>query len=121
MNFFAFAWIAVGLFSTSAGASPLDRLALGGSSSCTWNTSGKVVCWGNNEQGQIDVPMGLKNLRQLGISFQHGCALDDDGVWCWGGGGYGQNDVPDSLKNPRQIAVGFYHTCALDDDGVKCW
>ena len=41
-------------------------------SACAKDDTG-VVCWGNNDNGQLDVP-SLTNLTQLSVGFYHSCA-----------------------------------------------
>ena len=54
------------------------------------------------------------------LSFNAGCALDDNGIGCWGTNWITGSRIP-SLSNPSQLAVGGTHACALDDTGVVCW
>lgn len=76
-------------------------------------------CWGNNGQGQLDVP-ALSNPIAVSAGYDHTCALDDNGLTCWGLGMDGVG-LP-SLVNPRRLSAGIFHTCAIDDDfGVSCW
>ncbi len=62
-----------------------------------------VLCWGNNEYGQLGdgttdkrpkqaAPVvGLAGVAQISVGMTHACALLDDGdVKCWGKNGHGQ-------------------------------
>ena len=81
----------------------------GGSHSCALNSSGNVLCWGRNIEGQLgddsiinrsypafvvgsdgnNTP--LIGVVQLSLGGSHTCALTSAGkVLCWGYGGYGQ-------------------------------
>ena len=95
-------------------------VSAGGLHTCALDDNG-VVCWGNDENGQTDVPDTLSNPTQVETGRYHTCALDDNGAVCWGYNGDGQMDVPDTLSNPTQVSAGIKHTCALDDNGVTCW
>ncbi|MCB1614690.1 MAG: FG-GAP repeat protein, partial [Pseudomonadales bacterium] len=78
-----------------------------------------VACWGNNNNGQIDVPV-LVNPVDVSAGAEHTCAIDDNGVVCWGLNDNGQLNVP-ALTNPLQVVAGGTFSCALDDNGVTCW
>jgi hypothetical protein len=95
-------------------------LSAGGYHTCAIDSVLGLRCWGDDLDGQIDVPTTLKNPRQVSAGLSHTCALDDNGVTCWGRSEEGQIAVP-SLKNPSVVQAGGYHTCAVDDDGLKCW
>lgn len=133
--------------------------------SCALLDDGSVKCWGINWSGQlgqghtdvigdgrdeqgdnlpaIDLGAG-RTATAVAASFEHSCALLDDGsVKCWGanwGGQLGQGhtdtlgDEPDEMgdnlaaidlgsgRTAMAISVGGYHNCALlDDASVKCW
>jgi Ca2+-binding RTX toxin-like protein len=87
---------------------------------CLLHDSG-VECWGNNDNGQTEVPT-LSNPTGLSLGFLTSCAIDDSGVVCWGSNAAGDyyNTIP-SLNNPSTLSVGLYHSCAIDDTGVVCW
>jgi len=125
------------------------QLLTGRDFSCALRANGSVVCWGNNEDGQLGDGRGAKvsarSLRPVAVSRVraasqisggdwHACALDRAGaVWCWGNGENGQigSDASRAFSVPkkieqlgpvRQIASGAKHVCALQRDGrVKCW
>ena len=40
-------------------------------------SDGTVVCWGNNDSGQIDVPEGLENVVTISAGSYHTLALVD--------------------------------------------
>ncbi|NHN37147.1 hypothetical protein G8764_07570 [Pseudomaricurvus alcaniphilus] len=103
------------------GRNPLQAdylLASGRSHACAIDDRG-VHCWGENGDGQTDVPV-LTNPVLVAPGSRHTCALENTGVHCWGYNRYGQTDVP-ALTNPVALSTGDYHTCALDDYGVSCW
>tara|TARA_B100000780_G_C21061629_1_gene426711 strand:- start:266 stop:1075 length:810 start_codon:yes stop_codon:yes gene_type:complete len=52
----------------------------------------EVVCSGNNNFGQTDVP-NLVNPTEIATGAHHTCALNDTGVICWGKNLYGQTTV----------------------------
>src|SRR5690348_15429014 len=69
----------------------------------------KVVCWGNNDQGQLDVPDELNNVTQaidLASGAFHTCAVrkDNNHVICWGG--KRGTEVPSDLKEVSAISAG---------------
>jgi alpha-tubulin suppressor-like RCC1 family protein len=114
---------------------------------CALKTNGGVVCWGNNQWGQLGdgtttnrwVPTPVSTLGSgvMGVAAggTHTCALKTTGgVVCWGDNFAGQ--VGDGTTADRwtptpvyglasgvgAIAAGSYHTCALPTTGgVVCW
>ena len=76
-------------------------ISAGGYHSLALHRDGLVVAWGNNANGQAEVPPGLSNVvaisagGDLGSLIEHNLALRSDGtVIGWGGDLYGQADVP---------------------------
>lgn len=113
---------------------------------CAVVASGGVVCWGDNQEGQLGngttdlatTPVAVKGLASGVTAIAAGatstCALTTAGrVKCWGAGvaetsgvaGFESSLVPvevPGLTGVKAIAVGWYHACALSADGtVKCW
>jgi len=84
---------------------------------------GMVVAWGNNLDGQTDVPAGLSGVISVAAGWWHTVALKSDGtVVAWGGNTGGQTTVPANLSGVTAIAAGSRHTVALKSDGtVVAW
>jgi len=94
-------------------------LATGPASGCGIRPDGATICWGKNEDGQADPPIGA--WVDLGVGEKHACALDGDGeITCWGSADDGRLDAP---AGPWvELDVGFGHACALDAQGsISCW
>ena len=85
-------------------------------------SDGTVRCWGNNGDGQCNVPIGLSDVIAISASG-HSVALKSDGtVVCWGLNWAGQCDPPPGLQDVVEISAGFAHTVARRSDGtVVCW
>ena len=82
-----------------------------------------MVAWGDNDNGQTNVPIGLSNVVAVAGGWVHSLALKADGrVVVWGSPYYGIPDVPASATNVVAIAAGWYHCQALKSDGtVLAW
>ena len=92
-----------------------------------------VVAWGNNTDGQTNVPVNATNVMAIAGGIFHSLALQTNGtVVAWGAGqindpsdgnyDYGQAIVPAGLSNVVAIAGGFFHSLALTADGtVVAW
>ena len=131
------------LFSSLPGA-----LAAGGIHTCAVTKEQRLMCWGDNSQGQLGVgtftdhlgPVLVKGIRRFPVwSVAAGdlftCAIVGDAqrVVCWGQNSDGQlgdgtttnQNVPvfvQGLRNVAQIGAGARHACArLDNGRVKCW
>ncbi|MBI5545607.1 MAG: hypothetical protein HY901_17105 [Deltaproteobacteria bacterium] len=78
-------------------------VAVGSDHSCALLETGKVVCWGSNQFGQIghdsDSPadvlapaevFDLAEVGQISAGLDHTCAVRRDQIWCWGSNSGGQ-------------------------------
>jgi alpha-tubulin suppressor-like RCC1 family protein len=107
--------------------------------------NGTVLCWGNNEKGQLGVgdlvarqaPAAVSGLpagaSQVSIGARHSCALVNGAAWCWGYGANGQlgnGQTADSLvpvavsglaSGVSAISAGSDHTCAIQNGAALCW
>jgi len=116
-------------------------------SSCAVRSSGRVFCWGNNQDGQLGdgtttdrrSPVRVRDLTsvtQVASGNNHSCALRSSGrVFCWGQNG--QRQLGDGTTTNRltpvrvngsgvtgatQISAGAAHSCLLRQNGrVTCW
>lgn len=121
-------------------------IASGRAHTCVARRSGKVSCWGFDNDGQLGngqtgttspTPVDALNIADAvavaaGSTFS--CAARrGGGVACWGNNGSGQlgtgNTTPSpspisvpNLKDVIAIAAGQVHACAVKKDGsVACW
>jgi len=126
------------------------RIAAGAASTCALESGGRVICWGDNEHGQLgvgdstilyssqpwivpDLDIGIDAV--FGGGFAH-CALRKDGrVACWGDAVFEQSssgvyshsvtyaptEVPE-LTEVATVAIGVYFQCALTiGKSTKCY
>lgn len=86
-------------------------------------TRGTVVAWGNNENGQTNVPADLSGVTAIAASHFHTLALKQDGtVVSWGNDAFAQKYIPAGLSQVTAIAAGGFWTVALKNDGtVVTW
>lgn len=82
-----------------------------------------LLAWGDNSDGQCEVPAGLRDVMAMAGGLSHSVVLRTNGaVVAWGDNTFGQTDVPAGLSNAVAIAAGAYHTLALRADGsVAAW
>ncbi len=126
------------------GVGAVDAIAIGEAHACA-RSRGRIVCWGENGDGQVGQPPVPGELDPVAISLpeipaaitagaHHSCALLDDGrVACWGRGGEGQlgdgrqttSGSPVLVPLPetaRAVMAGDAHSCALLGSGrIACW
>lgn len=108
-------------------------------------TSGKIYCWGLNEDGQLGTGttsregtpsrMGsASNWTRLAVGWKHSCAIDDaEQLFCWGNNSSGQlgDETGTARTSPWQVGIeydwldvwhGTNHTCGRTRTaGVLCW
>jgi len=112
---------------------------------CALLASGRVSCWGDNDEGELGNGTTTSRLRpvhvsgiatatQVSVGWYHACALlADHTVSCWGRNGSGQlgngtthdSHVPvqvAGITTATQVSAGDWHTCALlQDHAISCW
>jgi len=106
-----------------AGLSNVVAVAEGGQFTLALTARGTVTAWGNNANGQCNVPLTLSNVIAIAAGDSHSLALKANGtVIGWGLNNYGQTKVPSGLGNVIAIAAGSYHSLALTANGtVVAW
>lgn len=121
------------------------EIALGDAHACARLEDGAVMCWGDNDAGQLGdgssaaktSPVKINDLSgaaALALGRRHSCALlSDGGVRCWGENAAGQigdgtNDrraAPaevTGISGARAIAARGDHTCVtLSSGAIRCW
>ena len=128
-------------------ASGVAQIAAGDYHTCAVKTSGAVLCWGDNDSGQLgndsttnsSTPVAVTGLSSgvvaIAAGGYHTCALTSaGGVKCWGDDGNGQlgdgGDTSESTpvnvsglsSGVASIAAGESHTSAVTtSNGAKCW
>lgn len=128
-----------------------SKLEVGYATSCAITNSNRLLCWGDNYDGQIGVdnsdiyysPIPLQTLnfgeiiQSVTSGGKHSCAIDSTPeAWCWGYGSDGQlgnGDTSSSylpvevststgFTNPQKISAGSYTTCGINNSGAAyCW
>jgi alpha-tubulin suppressor-like RCC1 family protein len=115
---------------------------------CAVTATGKVLCWGNNEYGQLgngtttnrSTPANVVGLSSgvvsVGAGMSHTCIVTaSGGVKCWGDNYFGQLgdgsiylyrsdpvDVVGLSSGVASVSAGGMYTCAvMSAGGVKCW
>lgn len=123
----------------------LVGVAGGTSFTCGRKSSGRLVCWGANESGQLgdasntphSAPGAVATLTAataLDAGSAHACAIQAGAVYCWGdnsskqiGLGLAQASKSDpnlvgSFSNATRVAAGGSHSCAIHSSGaLSCW
>ncbi|RYQ83782.1 hypothetical protein Ahy_B10g102627 [Arachis hypogaea] len=103
-------------------------IVAGGSHVCGLNSTGFLVCIGNNDNfGQLDVPKNEAwEFGELALGASHGCALrklnGTGSVVCWGGDGNFTSEVTKGVSF-EVIVSGSNFTCGLvtRNLSVLCW
>ena len=93
-------------------------IAMGDSFSLALKADGTVVAWGDNSQGQTNVPIGLTNIVAIRTGTSHSLALRADGtVVAWGATNDGRCAVPSFVSNAVAIAAASEHSLAMVGEG----
>ena len=104
----------------------VTAIAAGWDHTVALKINGEVVAWGDNGDGQIDVPVGAQSgVVAIAAGYAHSVALKNDGsVVAWGWDRlYGQTTVPPEAQGEVvAIAAGYDYTAVLKEDGsVMSW
>ena len=88
---------------------------------CAVDLSSHAVCWGNNSNGQSDVPADLGTVKQVAAGNFSTCAVKTDGrVVCWGSGA--AYLAPPLDLGPAKAAYPNDGVCAVLLNGrLRCW
>ena len=135
-------------FVTNPEGESFKSIHAGHENTCGITDSGKLYCWGNNNNGKNGIgstnteklpstPVTFNQnttIEKLSMGLYHSCAIDSDNtVWCWGrawngnlGSGDGNADqyAPVQVELPgendfaTEIAAGERFTCALLGNGA---
>ena len=87
---------------------------------------GRVIVWGNDKNGEKNVPQFVSPVKELYAGRFHYTALLENGdVVSWGSNKYHQCDVPASVAhgaNIRALYTGNFQNYAVMEDGsVQTW
>ncbi|NDB96962.1 MAG: hypothetical protein EBZ78_12525, partial [Verrucomicrobia bacterium] len=86
---------------------------------------GTVFGWGDNSQGQLNLPTFAKpvvSVSACSVSFHNLALLADGTVRGWGLNNYGQASIPAGLSNVVAVSGGREHSLVLKADGtVLAW
>jgi hypothetical protein len=121
-------------------------IAIGSETACARNTSGQVLCWGSDDDGELGNgpaagPGPVTAILpapavDVDASDTNVCAALETGeVYCWGENDVGQTnpltpmarryDTPvrvDGISGAVRVACGGIHCCSQSEDGeVLCW
>ncbi len=133
----------------AGGATDWASVSAGYGHTCARKTSGRVFCWGYDQQGQlgndptlgdtttpVEVSGGATDWSSVVAGGFHSCATKTSGrLYCWGSDQYGQlgNGGPNTYRaTPGQVAGGsttwaqvsasFDNTCARKASRrIYCW
>ena len=107
---------------TAASAASLPVVsATGDAHSCAITKSGAALCWGSDNYGQTDVPVG-KSWASISAGILRSCGVTTAGDgYCWGFNGWGQANIP-SGKKWNSISAMQAHSCGVTTGGLGyCW
>jgi alpha-tubulin suppressor-like RCC1 family protein len=100
---------------------PTDIVAISTATdhSLALKSDGTVFAWGDNMNGQCDVPAGLANVTEIAAGEFFSVALRSDrSIVAWGANDYGQRDLPSGLSGVTDISAGRGHVLALKNNGT---
>ncbi|KAL3523982.1 hypothetical protein ACH5RR_016816 [Cinchona calisaya] len=103
----------------------MANIFVGGRHACGMNSSGVVICKGNNDNGQLNVPSNfVHEYNGLALGANHTCGIRrlNRTAVCWGGNGEFSNNFTES-NYFESIVAGLDFTCGLvtSNFSVICW
>jgi len=119
------------LCSTSAAASrlippitvpALAQVGVGDVHACGLDLNGSVICWGDNDFGQLDVPAD-RVYESISVGWNHTCAITAElETDCWGLPSNDRLAVPTDGLPFIEVFAGLTRTCGLEAaGGIRCW
>jgi hypothetical protein len=100
---------------------PTDIIAISAAvdHSLALKSDGTVFAWGDNMNGQCDVPGGLASVTKIAAGEFFSVALKSDrSIVTWGANDYGQRELPSGLTGVTDISAGRSHVLALKNNGT---
>ena len=95
------------------------RVAVGEDHACALQASGRIQCWGANDDGQLDAPEDVE-FQEVTAGYRFTCGIrTDGGISCWGQNDHAQLDAPQGQFTA--IDAGWDHVCALSGGTATCW
>lgn len=102
-----------------AGLAGIKLFAAGARHGLAYRNSGVLIGWGDNSNGEINIPPNLEPLVAVAAGDGFSVALQSSGtVRAWGRSDGGRSAVPAGLSQVIAVAAGFSHTLALRADGT---
>ncbi|KAF4353390.1 hypothetical protein F8388_016339 [Cannabis sativa] len=102
----------------------MASISAGESHVCGLNSTGFLVCSGNNSSGQLNAPIGSPfEFYRLSLGANHSCGIRRNGsVVCWGGGGLFSVEAIQGVSF-ETIVSGLNFTCGLTTTNfsILCW
>ncbi|KAK1355142.1 Serine/threonine-protein kinase-like protein [Heracleum sosnowskyi] len=100
-------------------------IVVGGNFACGFNSSRVLICRGNNDNGELNIPGSGDEFRDVVLGRDFGCAIRrvNNTVMCWGGGfREGYRNVSDGVFF-ESIVAGEDFVCGLTSSNfsVICW
>ena len=115
-------WVASYAGQADAPPGKFTTITTGSDHSCGIRTDHTAVCWGNNDNWQVDVPSGNKFTTIATGANNYSCGIRADATAaCWGGGVGGlTGDAPPGKFTT--ITTGSFVSCGIRTDGtLVCW
>lgn len=106
-------------------ATAFAHIDAGKNFNCGITTSGKIVCWGQDDSGQVSNSPGGTDWVQLSAADTHACALDSsDKIECWGDDTNKKVSEPNNApQSAIHVSAGDEFTCIVDKSlsEIICW
>lgn len=92
-------------------------LASGGWHNCAVRQDTTSLCWGRDDEGQLEAPTGIA-FREFALGNNFSCGLAwDSRVSCWG-----EWEIPTPEHYFKRIVAGVDFICGLDyENAIQCW
>ena len=99
----------------------LKQITGGADHFCALTETQQAFCWGQDTDGQLEVPEGVL-FQRLSAGHFHTCGITAQGqTTCWGRDTEGQSSPPPTSEF-SEISAGWSHTCGLTAEGqAVCW
>lgn len=95
------------------------QVATGENHVCALRGNGQVVCWGGNDDGQLNAPEKVP-FQQITSGSHFSCGIQaDERINCWGRNNHQQAAPPPGRF--QAAAAGWDHACGLTGTTVTCW
>ena len=99
----------------------IENVAAGNASTCVYGDEDRLLCWGYNPDGALNVPSTIpRPINKMSLGNHRLCTLTNNIVNCYGDKRI-DYETPKNLGTVTMVSSGGYQICAASSAKMRCW